>query len=199
MSQFSQIDDYVAEYLTFRGFHDLSAQFKQASKQPDLFQDVAQTTSQLFQLSKSGQFEALQKLFLQFYDTFIRQNRSLQQAGQQVQIELYKLCLYQLINKKQLFSDLAKLLNKQFPGEFENFAKEGNVKKDECVNCYEQEIVQSQIECQLTNLVTYAFSNRRLPQLYGIIGQDVERISMLSEIMSLRNRIQYLNKKVEGK
>ena len=194
-SPFGQIDGHVAEYLQFRGFHDLAQQFKTAAARPDQFADVQQTTQLLFGLAWTGQIQQLQIVFKQFADTFVAQNPQLQSAGQLVQVELIKFCLSVCIQKKNNIVEIAKSLQKTFPGEFENYSSEKNLRKDESIICYEQDIVQQQIESQLTNLVSFAFSNRKLPALYSVIGQDFEKIAMMSEIMALRNHVEALKKK----
>ena len=60
--------------------------------------------------------------------------------------------------------------------------------RKDLIKQYESDIVRNQIETQLTSLCQYAFSARKTPKLCAVVGFDLEKTALLSEIMALRNK-----------
>lgn len=83
-AQQDKLDQYVLEYLRYRGFNDLAEQFKVAVQQPDIFQDPGQTSQLLMGLALAGNTsEVISKTQL-FIDAFIANTPQIVQAGNQM-------------------------------------------------------------------------------------------------------------------
>lgn len=46
--------------------------------------------------------------------------------------------------------------------------------------------------------MSYAFSNRRLPQIYSLIGNDIEKVQLLSEVQMMRNCMENMKEQIEA-
>lgn len=105
-----------------------------------------------------------------------------------MQIELIQLSLSQQLSKRQsIDKDMLSRLRLKYPRVKLDYFDNPLNRKD-LIKQYESEIVRNQIETQLVSLCQYAFSARKVPKLCAVVGFDLEKTALLSEIMALRNK-----------